>query len=144
MTDETWREVTEDTSCSPGPKAFFVSGYGTDQLGELKSFMAELGHDDIPLRPCTQGHLAGTLEEALSGEDQEPPLEEGELPYTLIAAGLGFDAVRNIMTNFAKNGLPRPIFATTTPTNLQFRVRDLLLHLLEEQKSAQKMASEKS
>jgi hypothetical protein len=88
--------------------------------------------------------LTGTLEEALSVEDQGAPLKEGDLPYTLIASGLGFDAVRNIMTNFAKNGLPRPIFATTTPTNLQFRVRDLLLHLLEEQRSAQKMASEKT
>jgi hypothetical protein len=43
--------------------------------------------------------------------------------------------VRVFLDQYASTQLPRPIFATVTPSNLDFTVRDLLIELLQEHRS---------
>jgi hypothetical protein len=42
-----------------------------------------------------------------------------------------FKRIDAFLNRFASTGLPRPIFATVTPSNLGFKVRDLLVELLQ-------------
>jgi hypothetical protein len=138
--DKDWKGISDDSRTLPGPKAFFISGYGPEQLAAVRTFPDSLNYRDIPLRPCTEPQINGTLEEALSAESPDEPLGQGKLPHVLILSGLTFSDVQNIMKNFNGCPVPRPIFGTTTPSNLPFTVKELLLHLLEEQKAAREAA----
>ena len=120
----------------PGPRAFLVSGYDPDQLTALRQFLADIGYGDAPVKPCTAAQIGHPLEKALSEDTEGVPLGQGKLPYALVFSGLSVSDVHAVMDRFSRTGLPRPIFATTTPTNLTFTVKTLLIHLLEEQKMA--------
>ncbi len=144
MTDDDWKKVEEHENQLPGPEAFFISGYDPPQIAELLIFLDALGLAEVPVKPCTEEHLGISLEEALTGESEAPPIGEGKLPHVMVISGLTFTAVQAIMAQFAKNGLPRPIFATSTPSNLRFTVKELLLHLLKEQEMTRQQAKKQS
>lgn len=133
MTDNDWKQVEEHENQLPGPEAFFASGYDPPQLQALRGFLDALGLDEVPLKPCTEAHLTDSLESALTGESLLPPIGQGKLPHVLVISGLTFGVVQSIMAQFSTNGLPRPIFAASTSSNLRFTVKELLLHLLQEQ-----------
>ncbi len=140
MTDNDYSEMTNDPNTFPGPKAFLVSGYGADALGALHMFLATLGYAGVPVKPCTAAQIDNTIAEVLANDTVGPPAGEGALPNVMVFSGMTRQDVGAVMDQFAKSGLKRPIFATTTPTNLGFTVKTLLLHLLEEEKAVRAQA----
>ncbi len=136
MTTESWKDLTHRTDTLPGPKAFFACGYGSEQVNMLRTFLDELGYEEVPIRVCRKAHLDHPLAESLAEDVSGALLPEGALPYTLILSGLTPKDVESVLHRFKQVALPRPIFATTTERNLDFTVKTLLRHLLEEKRMA--------
>lgn len=120
----------------PGPMTFYASGYSGEQTAILHTFLSSIGYENVPLKICTKNQLTLTLGEALSTDRVDEPLPEGALPYVLVFSGMKPTDVENVLGKFGQNGLPRPIFATTTESNLTFSVKELLKHLLSERHMA--------
>ena len=140
VTENDYREITNDPSTLPGPRAFLVSGYGAEALDTLHTFLATLGYGGVPVKPCTAAQIDETIAEVLAHDTVGPPAGEGALPNVMVFSGMTRQDVGAVMDQFAQSGLKRPIFATTTPTNLGFTVKTLLLHLLEEEKAVRAQA----
>lgn len=141
MTDQDWNAISEDEQVFPGPRGFFLSGYDPDQIEIIRAFLDGLGYDNAPLTPCAKEHLDLTLTEALTARFDTPLLGQGKLPYVLVMSGVALRDVKNVLDHFSSNGLPRPIFATTTETNLDFTIKQLLRHLLDEQRAVREATS---
>jgi hypothetical protein len=136
MSDSEFQKLTRERDAFPGPKTFFVSGYDAAELETLCSFLNSLGYEGVPVKPCSKAQLDDPLETALSADTVGEPLGSDKLPRIMVFSGLTVQDVQTVMARFSVSGLQRPIFATTTPTNLTFSVKTLLIHLLEEQKTA--------
>ena len=144
MTDSDYQQLKNDNRVFPGPRAFLVSGYNAAELDALTGFLATLGYDGIPAIPCTLSLLDATLETALADETREEMPEDGALPRVMVFSGMTSADVQTVMRAFSQSGLQRPVFATTTPTNMKFTVKELLRHLLEEQRAAMEAMKNRS
>ena len=136
MTDTDFQQMKNDNRLFPGPRAFLVSGYNPQEVSELSVFLNAFGYDGIPIRACCESQLNDTLESVLACESPEDPAADGALPHVMVFSGMTSADVQTVMRGFSKSGLSRPVFATTTPTNMTFTLKELLRHLLEEQKAA--------
>jgi hypothetical protein len=136
MTDTDFEPLKNDNRLFPGPRAFLVSGYNSQEVTALSAFLLSLGYHDVPVRPCSESQLNDTLESVLSSDSQDTPAADGALPHVVVCSGMTSADVQTVMRGFSRSGLTRPVFATTTPTNLTFTLKELLRHLLEEQKAA--------
>lgn len=136
MTDTDFQQMKNDNRIFPGPRAFLVSGYNGQEVSELSAFLDTLGYNGIPIRACGESQLNDTLETVLSSDSPEDPAADGALPHVMVFSGMTSADVQTVMRGFSKSGLRRPVFATTTPTNMTFTLKELLRHLLEEQRAA--------
>lgn len=128
-----------------GPRAVFVCGYPQESLEILQRFLDEKELLDIKIIPCRMGHIEGTVEEALTGSDASEIVPQNQLPPVMLWAGITHKELDHMIRNYKDNGMPRPIFATTTEHNLQFSIKTLIRHLLEDQREireAQKKRAE--
>jgi hypothetical protein len=136
MTDTDFEPLKNDNRHFPGPRAFLVSGYNSQEVAALTAFLLSLGYNDVPVRPCSESQLNDTLESVLSSDSQDAPAADGALPHVIVCSGMTSADVQTVMRGFSRSGLTRPVFATTTPTNMTFTLKELLRHLLEEQRAA--------
>lgn len=114
----------------PGEKALFLSGFAETELDSLKSFFSDFDIDKFVL--CSKSMLEMKIKDVFNVK--ENPIPKENLPRVMLISGIQFSKVHEILSSFKKSGLERPIFATTTEHNLEFTAKELLLHLLEEQK----------
>ena len=136
MTDHDMQKMKNDDRTFPGPKLFLVSGYDEGDLETLRTFLDSAGFEDVAVKCCTAEQINDSLENVLNGDTIGEPVGSDRLPCTMLFSGLTPADVKQVMSQFKDCGLQRPIFATTTPTNLTFSLKELLLHLIEEQKAA--------
>ncbi|MBN2529204.1 MAG: DUF3783 domain-containing protein [Deltaproteobacteria bacterium] len=120
----------------PGPRLFLVSGYDTEDINTLAAYLQSIGYSGVKVKGCAATQIEETLETVLHSDIDETPAGRGQLPNTMIFSGMMPSDVQRVMRTFSQCGLQRPIFATTTPTNLSYTMKKLLLHLLEEQRAA--------
>ncbi len=114
----------------PGEKSVFLSGFAESEIEILRPFLIEFDIDKFVL--CSEKMLEMKVRDAFNFSDK--PLDREKLPRIMLISGIEFSRVHEILSSFKNTNLDRPIFATTTEHNLDFTVKELLLHLLEEQK----------
>ncbi|MBN2672791.1 MAG: DUF3783 domain-containing protein [Deltaproteobacteria bacterium] len=136
MNDEYYEKLAASERRYPGPNVFFVSGYTQAEADTLQEFLHLLGYENVPVKACTLDQLDTRLNTVLTEETETAPVGEGKLPHAMIFSGMTANDVQLVMRRFSECSLPRPIFATTTPTNLDFTVKELLKHLLAEARAA--------
>ncbi|PKN25179.1 MAG: hypothetical protein CVU65_09560 [Deltaproteobacteria bacterium HGW-Deltaproteobacteria-22] len=119
----------------PGPAAFLVSGYNADAREQLRLFLGLLLDREPRMRPVTAAALGRPLQEFLADDESDDPLSAEQLPRVVLFSGCTLGEARRVVGEWKASGLPRPIFAAATDSNLHFSVRDLLGHLLEEHRS---------
>lgn len=136
MTDSDFEKMTDAVRPFPGPELFLVSGYEREEIKQLTAFLQSIGYPNAAVKFCTEAQLNDTLESVLNEPPAGEPAGKGKLPNTMVFSGMTRADVQTVISRFKECGLPRPIFATTTPSNLSFKVRELLRHLIEEQRAA--------
>jgi len=146
-----FRKIDEE-GILPGPRAVFISGFSEESFPVLQEFLAAENIEDITLVACRENMLDQTIGQVLEQPSEEALIPADKLPPVMLWSGIAHKELDHIIRNFVKNGLPRPIFATTTPRNLDFTVKTLMRHLLEDQreireaqkKRAEQMKAEKA
>jgi len=124
----------DDDGVLPGPRAVFVSGYTQESHQVLLDFLNEKDIEALDLVPCREDDLDKTVGEVLQNQSEGSLISPEKLPPVMLWSGIGHQELDHIIRNFKDNGLPRPIFATTTPHNLDFSIKTLMRHLLEDQR----------
>ena len=119
----------------PGPLAVLVCGYEAAERESLRVFLSVVFVEPPGLRPVSAEAPERTVGEVLADPEDPAAPGCGQLPRVLLLAGCTLDEVRGVMEQWQASGLPRPIFAVATENNLGFPVRELVAHLLEEQRA---------
>ncbi len=138
MSSENEFQPLDERSRAPlcGPLALLLAGYSATEGEALRLWFEGLGFGPPRVLFCARASLAAPLEAVLQGPADPEPLPPELLPRTLLLSGLASPQIRVVVERYHETGLPRPIFAATTPSNLKFSVRDLLRHLLAEHRAA--------
>lgn len=130
-----FESLEEDDRAVPGPAALLVSGFESDAAALVSALLATLGVSGLRVILVTREMLDEALAAALSAGAQGEPLPAGALPRVVIFSGLSGRQIHSIIDAWPETRLQRPIFASTTPTNLGVVVRNLLRELLSEQRA---------
>ncbi len=131
----TFRKIDDDKDPGLGPPALLICGFDPAVAEKLRPVLSELGAPDHRLIFCTPAMVKQPLAQALEGADREEPAAPDQLPRVMVLSGLSGAQINAFLRKYAELGLPRPIFASVTPSNLKFPVGKLLNELLKEQRA---------
>lgn len=137
MSESTFHGIAIDGKRGYGPRATLLTGFATEEIEPLRDLLDQAGAGDVRMLLCTQGMLNCGLSDALRNPVSELPLPPDKLPRVMVLSGMGGEEIHFLLDNFIHTKLQRPIFATLTPGNTNFIVRDLLAELLREHRAMQ-------
>lgn len=125
----------EDTGTLPGPRALFICGFPRDAEKIMTDFLKNQGIPDMFIGLCREDSLLSKISQVLSIKSDSPLIPAEKLPPVMLWSGIEHRELDLGIGNFEETGLKRPIFATSTEHNQEFTVKELLQHLVSEQKS---------
>lgn len=135
MTDASFERIDDDDPTRVGPPALLLSGFAPEEVLPVQALLARVGAADHRVRRCSEAMLAMTLQQALTTEATGEPVPADQLPRVAVLSGLTGRQINATLDGWKDTGLARPIWASTTPNNLDFPVRVLLKELLAEQRA---------
>ena len=135
MTDGTFSPIDDGDEQTLGPQAVLLCGFSSEEIDTIESLLQKIGAGDHRILRCTETMLGRRLGEALETAEEDPPLPPDKLPRAMVLSGLEGRQINELLKRFPSTDLVRPIFSTTTPSNLEFTVRELLVHLIEEHRA---------
>ena len=129
------KRIDQDEEAPLGPLALLMCGHSSEESRTVSSFLGAISASEHRVVLCTEPMVAQSLGEALATTEESPPVPPDKLPRVIVLSGMTGAQVRVFLDQYASTLLPRPIFATVTPSNLSFTVRDLLVELLQEHRA---------
>jgi hypothetical protein len=133
--DTTFESIDQDEAPGVGPAAVLLCGFAEQEVDPVGRLLAEAGAPDHAVIRVSEAMLGGTLQAALTATAPGPAVAADKLPRAVILSGLTGRQLHAVIDGWAGAGLAPPIWASTTPHNLEFTVRDLLRELLAEQRA---------
>ncbi len=122
----------------PGPKAVLFSGLSDSERETVISFFGEESKDTAFIS-LTKPMIEMKLQDVLESRDTENEiLDSKAVPRVLIFSGISMEVLHYLLDKMRNSDMLRPIMATSTEHNLSFTVKELLIHLLEEQRQFRK------
>ncbi|MDY6832803.1 MAG: DUF3783 domain-containing protein [Thermodesulfobacteriota bacterium] len=133
MKQTPFKKVGVSTAPMYGPRAVLICGYAaTEQPALLEVFDAI----KAPLIFATRDDGATTLRDLLARPDQ--PGQGGDfagLARAIVLSGITEAELHRILAAYRESGLPRPLWATLTPTSENWPLSDLLAELNAERRA---------
>ena len=134
MPDEenTFRKIDRTDDERYGERALLLIGYSRAESETIGAHVEAIGAGSIRRLLATNEMVMGTVAEAFAVADQPDDVEPADLPRFVILSGLTGAEIHKFLDSYRQTGLPRPIFATSTPNNQSFTLRALLTELAAE------------
>lgn len=133
--DASFESLDRNDSAGPGPRACLLCGLETTLAPSISLLLQENGVGSHKLVFCTKVMLDDSLGAALRGASGDPPLPPEALPQVVVLSGMTGQQIHGIIDGWREAGLPTPVWASSTPSNLEFPLRTLLQELLAEQRA---------
>lgn len=130
--ENTFRPIGDSDQKMHGLSAVLVSGFSADEQKALRAVMNASGLQVIPAIYITAGTLNLTLAELAGLPTESNAGETTELPRALVLSGLTERQLHAMMDGYRESGLPRPLWASVTPTSSNWSIKYLLIELLKE------------
>lgn len=127
-----FQKVGESNKRLYGPRCLLVCGYAGDERERVKHVLCEKTFGRIPVVFSTEADRQTRVGEMvtrnhLSGEGQPCSLDRA-----VIMCGVTEKELHYIMAQYKASGLPRPLWATLTPTSETWTVEALVAELAQE------------
>jgi hypothetical protein len=129
-------DPTAEETC--GPEAVLVCGFPATVEEPLRNLLTRVGAGNHRVVLCTPRMVKQELGRALEprpDDTDETPAAPDELPRVMVLSGMTGGQLQNFVSSYRTTGLPRPIFASTTPINVGFPVGRLIVDLLKEHRA---------
>jgi len=132
--DTTFQAVGASAGAMHGNPAVMAAGFEAEQQKVIVELIREWA-PDVPVVFIT----AGNLEKTLGALSREPDCtgygEEAKLPPAVVCSGLNGQQLHDVMREYRAHDLPRPLWATVTPTSESWSMKYLLVELLREREA---------
>jgi hypothetical protein len=133
--ETTFRPIGESDRRMHGTPAVLASGFQADEQKRLRWTMDTAGLLTVPAIYITAASLPATLAALASLPAESNAGETAELPRAMVLSGLTERQLHAIMDSYRESGLPRPIWASVTPTSESWTLKYLLVELLREREA---------
>lgn len=138
--DASFKALDEQSDVTVGPEALLLIGFAEGENGAVADLLKSVGAAAHETVNCTTTMGSWTVQRALAGGDGGTLLPVDRVPRVMLLAGMTDRQVNGFIDGYASTGLPRPIFAVATESNLEFGVAQLLEDLLAERRAMQEMS----
>ena len=135
MSQGEFKRIDQDEGAPLGPLALLLCGFSLEESRTLSAYLGTIDSSEHRVVLCTEPMLTQALGQALTTTEEVPPVPPDKLPRVIVLSGMTGAQVRVFLDQYSSTQLSRPIFATATPSNLNFTVRDLLVELLQEHRA---------
>ena len=133
--ESTFEALDKESDATLGPPGVLLIGFDSTETGNISELLTAAGAPGHQVVTCTTTMGEWTVEKALLGNDEGRLLPVGGVPRVMLLSGLTDRQVDSVLDSYNATGLPRPIFAVTTPENLGFTVLQLLEDLMAEREA---------
>ena len=118
-----------------GATAVLVSGLSAQQQQQLRQLMDNAGLQTVPAVYINAESLSLTLADAAKLPAESHAGETAELPVAMIMSGMLDCDLHTLMKAYRESDLPRPLWASVTPTSEKWTIKALLIELLKEREA---------
>lgn len=133
--ESTFRPVGESDRQMHGTPAVLVCGFPAREQEMLRLLMDSAGLKTVPAIYITAACLPLTLADLAALPAESHAGETAELPRALVMSGLEERQLHAMMDSYRGSGLPRPLWASVTPTSASWTIKYLLVELLREREA---------
>ena len=129
-----FKVVGESKKRMYGPRGLLVCGFSTEERAAVKALVAEKTFGQMPVIFSTDPERQFLVKDLLrkspcSGADQPCFLERA-----IIMSGVTEQELHYVMSEYKKAGLPKPLWATLTPTSENWTIEALVAELASERR----------
>ncbi|RJP94658.1 MAG: DUF3783 domain-containing protein [Desulfobacteraceae bacterium] len=115
-----------------GPRGLIVCGFSSEERTAVKNLFESTTFNQVPVVFSTDSDRQVQVKDLLarnhhSGADQSCSLE-----CAIIMSGVTEQELHFIMAEYKKTGLPKPLWATLTPTSENWTIEALITELASE------------
>jgi hypothetical protein len=139
--ETTFRPVGHSEGRMHGATAVLASGFSATEQQVLRAMMDAAGLQDVGIVAITAASLPLTLAVLAALPAGANAGETAELPRAVVMSGLTERQLHALMDSYRQSGLPRPLWASVTPSSAGWTIKYLLVELLKE-REAMRQASE--
>ena len=139
--DGTFRAVGASDARMHGATAVLVSGFAVEEQKALRSLMDLNGLSDVPAVYIVAALLDHSLSELTRLPAESRAGETAELPRCVVMSGLTEKQLHALMDSYREASLPRPHWASVTPTSETWSIKQLLIQMLKESEAIRQAAS---
>ncbi len=130
--ESTFRPVGDSDERMHGATAVLVSGLEVEQQQALRGLMDASGLTEVPTVYIVEAFIEHSLFELSRMPNETRAGQTAKLPRAVIMSGMTEKELHTLMDAYRETDLPKPHWATVTPTTEQWPIKRLLIELLKE------------
>ena len=135
MTENTFSRVEKSDKRLYGPRKLLVCGYADEDKAALRTMLAGLKIDDLPLVFAATGQLEWPLKRLLKLPGETGRGEASNMRRAIIMSGISEKELHMILGGYRAVGLPAQLWATLTPISEKWPLEMLLAELAAEREA---------
>lgn len=132
MTKGSFKKVRHSDKCFHGPRMLLLTGFVSGVQAKFKTLIGTLGLKDIGLVWANEDLSETPLANLVQLPDGSGSGQSSLLPRAIIAGGITENELHRLMSGCRKAGLKRVLWATLTPTSVNWQLQRLLGELVAE------------
>ncbi len=130
--NNTFHKVTGTERHMYGPEKLLVCGYAKDEHKQILRFLSRLGFEAIPVVFVSNNDAHTTLHDLLKRKGNTGIGKDSGLKRAVIMSGFTEKNLTTLLSAYRKEGLPKQLWATLTPTSEKWPINFLLNELQKE------------
>ena len=144
MGEGTFKQIGKSDKTLYGSRAALVCGFTATEQKALMEFMAGIELTDLAVVFATEADGTALLKDLVTRSDQSGGDSDSGLTRAIILSGITETELHRMLSNYRKNELPSPLWATLTPYSENWSLSALLEELQKEHQEMQKQKNKKS
>lgn len=130
----------EDRSRPEGKPCILVYGYTDDEMDAIAGYALAIG--GLPCIPIEPGHVNTAIRDLVQEDPRKDLLASAPKEHVIVLNAVSNYELNSFVQQFGSLQLPRPLFATVTPTSIDWKFKRLIQDLKEERAMFEKMRAE--
>lgn len=138
MSEGTFKKVGESDESMYGPRAILVCGFSPPDRKKVIQLLSTIQLADVPVIFATDANTEAPLSDLLALPNQSGRDADCDTDRAVVLSGMTERELQQILSNYKRAGLPRPLWATLTPFSENWTLSTLLEELKKERTAIEK------
>ncbi|MFZ5564011.1 MAG: DUF3783 domain-containing protein [Thermodesulfobacteriota bacterium] len=135
MNAATFQKVGASARPMYGPRAMLICGFAPAEQDKITGLVKNMGIPQLPAIFAAPADGTIRLGDLLARPDQSGKGAASTLARAIILSGITESELHRILGAYRQSGLPRPLWATLTPTSENWPLSELLAELDAERRA---------